>query len=102
MVPTLSVAFMLFDMLFGIFIPVFLAIFFHKKYGCRVLPFWVGCAVMLVFAFCLERLLHTFIYNSQLGEMLKNNIWLNALYGGLMAGVFEETGRLLAMKLVLK
>jgi uncharacterized membrane protein YhfC len=30
------------------------------------------------------------------------NIWLYALYGGLMAGLFEETGRFVAFKTILK
>ena len=33
---------------------------------------------------------------------MQNNIWLYALYGGLAAGIFEETGRFLAMRVVLK
>ena len=33
---------------------------------------------------------------------LRNNIWLYALYGGFMAGLFEETGRYLAFSFALK
>ena len=36
------------------------------------------------------------------GKELTDNIWLYALYGGLAAGLFEETGRLISMKLFMK
>ena len=35
-------------------------------------------------------------------EALTGNIWLYALYGGIAAGVFEETGRFTAMKFWMK
>ena len=34
--------------------------------------------------------------------VIRGNIWLYALYGGLMAGLFEETGRYLAFSFALK
>ena len=37
-----------------------------------------------------------------LGQVLQSNIWLYGLYGGLAAGIFEEVGRFLAFKLVLR
>ena len=33
---------------------------------------------------------------------MQNNIWVLGLYGGLAAGLFEETGRLVAFKMVLR
>ena len=36
------------------------------------------------------------------GEKLTGNIWFFAIYGGLAAGLFEETGRLLSMKIFMK
>ena len=35
-------------------------------------------------------------------EALTGNIWFYALYGGIAAGVFEETGRFTAMKFWMK
>ena len=49
-VPTLSMAFMAADILLGIAVPLAMYLFFRKKYACGRLPFFVGCAVMLVFA----------------------------------------------------
>ena len=67
------------------------------------LPFLAGCSVMLLFAMTLERLMHyVVLVVSPAGAVIQSNVWLLALYGGLMAGLFEETGRFLAFKTVLK
>lgn len=57
---------------------------------------------MLVFAMVLEQIVHNIVLGSATGTVIQGNIWLYALYGSLMAGLFEETGRLLAMRYVLK
>ena len=50
----------------------------------------------------LEQIFHSFILNSDAGKVIQSNIWLYGIYGGLMAGLFEETGRFVAFKTVLK
>lgn len=101
-VPVLSIVFIVLNMLLGIAIPVAAAVFFRKKFGASPVPFFVGCAVMLLFALILEQLVHRAVLNSPIGSIIWNSTWLYALYGGLMAGLFEETGRLAAMKVVLR
>lgn len=98
----LTITFVVMNMLIGIAIPVGLCIYFRRKFRCDFLPFWVGCGVMFLFALVLEQLVHSVVLYSSIGTVIRNNLWLYALYGGLMAGLFEETGRLAAMKLVLK
>ena len=84
-------------------IPVVLCIRYRKRKKADLVPFFVGMAVMFVFALVLESLLHQLVLNVlPVGQTILNNIWLYALYGGLAAGVFEETGRFLAFKTVLK
>lgn len=102
MVPSASVAIMVVDILLGILIPVALLIFFRKKYKTSVKSFFIGCAVMLVFALILEAIVHQLILGSESGSKIRDNVWLYALYGGFMAGLFEESGRFLAMRFVLK
>lgn len=102
MVSTLSIIFMILNMLLGILIPVGLLVFFKKKYRVSVKSFFIGCAVMLLFALILEQIVHAVVLGSQVGSIIRNNIWLYALYGGLMAGIFEESGRFLAMRFLLK
>ena len=57
---------------------------------------------MFLFAFVLEQLVHCVVFGSSIGIGIQNNTLMYALYGGLMAGLFEETGRFLAMHCVLK
>ena len=84
-------------------IPVVLCIYLRKRKKADLVPFFIGMAVMFVFALVLETLLHQLVLTVlPVGQTILNNIWLYALYGGLAAGVFEETGRFLAFKTVLK
>lgn len=101
-VPGLSIFFIVMNMLIGAAIPVILCIAFRKKWRCDFLPFWVGCGVMFLFAFVLEQIVHSVVLSTSAGSVIRNSLWLYALYGGVMAGLFEETGRLAAMKFLLK
>ena len=78
-------------------------LFYYKKKGAQVSPFFVGCGVFVLFALILESLMHNLVLKVlPVGEKIMNSTLLYALYGGLAAGVFEETGRFLAFKTVLK
>ena len=101
-VPTLSMVFMALAALFCFAMPVLLLIYYRKK-GADILPFFVGCAVFVIFAMILEALMHQLVLKVlPVGKTIMGNTLLYALYGGLAAGVFEETGRFLAFKTVLK
>ena len=83
-------------------IPLVLLLYYRKK-GADILPFFIGCAVFVAFALILESLVHNIVLKVlPVGEKIMASTLLYALYGGLAAGVFEETGRLLAFKTVLK
>jgi uncharacterized membrane protein YhfC len=87
----------------GILIPVVLFLVMRFKAHAKAVPFFIGCATFLLFAIVLEQIMHILVLQvSPAGNTIMNNIWLYALYGGLAAGVFEETGRFLAMKFALK
>lgn len=101
-VPTLSIVFMVISCLIAFLVPVGLLLYFRIKKKADILPFFIGCAVMLIFAFVLEQLAHSLILGSAAGIIIQKNTLLYALYGGLMAGLFEETGRFVAFKTVLK
>ncbi len=102
-VPILSIVFMALSGAFGVLLPILLFIYFRKKKHADILPFFVGCGVMLVFALILESIVHQIVLGKlPVGEKILNSTWAYALYGGLMAGLFEETGRFVAFKTVLK
>ena len=101
-VPTLSILFMALAALFAFAAPIVLLIYYKRK-GADILPFFIGCAVFVLFALILEALMHQLVLKVlPVGEKIMGNTLLYALYGGLAAGVFEETGRFLAFKTVLK
>jgi uncharacterized membrane protein YhfC len=93
---------MVFAALAGIAIPVVLLLVFRKKFKASMLAFFTGCAVFVVFALIIEAFLHRLILPSAIGVKIQSSIWLYALYGGMMAGLFEETGRFAAYKTILR
>lgn len=101
-VPTLSIVFMVVIALVGVTIPVVLLLVFRKKNKADILAFIFGCSVFIVFALIIEATLHRLILPSAIGLKIQGNIWLFAVYGGLMAGIFEETGRFTAFKILLR
>lgn len=90
------------NLLLGLVIPAVLYMILKKKFGGNRTAFFTGCAVMFVFAFVLESLVHSVILGGSIGTVITGNIWLYALYGGAMAALFEETGRLTAFRFLLK
>jgi len=102
MVSWLAVSFMIMDMILGIFVPAGLLLYFKKKYRLSSFPFCIGCLTMVLFAMVLEQAVHFLVLQSAAGVIIRGSAALTALYGGLMAGVFEECGRFTAMKFVLK
>lgn len=101
-VPTASIVFMAISCAIAFAIPIALLVYFRRKKGADVFPFFVGCAVMLLFALFLEAQVHSIVLSSGIGAAIRGNIWLYALYGGAIAGLFEETGRFIAFKTILK
>ena len=101
-VPVLSMAFMGISIAGVVAIPIGLMIYLQKKHGCKIRAFLTGCLVMILFAFVLEAMVHNLVLPSALGERIQENVFLYALYGGLMAALFEETGRYLAIRHVLR
>jgi uncharacterized membrane protein YhfC len=100
-VPAISIVAMGIAGALGIAIPLVLLFYFLKK-GADIPPFFVGCLTFFIFALVLEQIVHSVVLSTQAGKTIQANIWLMGLYGGLMAGFFEESGRLLAFKFPLR
>lgn len=101
MVSAPSVAFMGVTLLFVIAAAVIMPVYIKKKYHTAIVPYFIGCGVFFLFALTLEQLVHLVVLKAT-GDAITGNMWLLALYGGFAAGIFEETGRFLAMKFVMK
>ena len=88
--------------LVGIVAPVALAWWLVRKHHARLITILIGAGVFFVFALLLEPVLHQVVLKGPHGDAIMGNTWYYALYGGLAAGLFEETGRFLGMKFLLK
>ena len=102
MVPTANLIVMVVNALLGFAIPVFLVWWAVKKHRANLSTILIGAGVFIVFALVLESIVHQIVLNGPSGAAIQGKTLYYALYGGLMAGLFEETGRFLAMKFLLK
>lgn len=101
MVPVSTITVIVIDIILGILVPVALSWFLIKKYKISLSTVLIGAATFIVFALVLESIVHNIVLNGPRGEAIKGNTFYYALYGGLMAGLFEEVGRYISMKFLL-
>ena len=92
---------MIFSLCIAILLPIALMIIAKIKLKPWFLSVLVGAGTFIAFALVLESLLHNVVLRAT-GDLLTTNVWFRAIYGGLAAGIFEETGRLVAFKTVMK
>ena len=85
-------------------IPVVLIVAWKMRTKKSVIPFWAGVGVFLLFAQGLENIPHLLfvITDNPLSRIVNGNAVIYALYGGLMAGLFEELGRYVAFRFLVK
>ena len=102
MISTGTIVFMLLDLILGFAVPVCLAWWMIRKYKVRLSTILIGAATFIVFALVLEALVHRIVLSGERGALIQGKTLYYALYGGLMAGLFEETGRFLSMKFLMK
>jgi len=101
-VPPATVICMVISAILSFAIPALLAYYLFRKYNCSLKPLLVGALTWIVFARIIEALAHQLILGSAVGATIQGNLILYALYGGIMAALFEEFGRLIVMKTALK
>ena len=101
---TESIAGMAIQGVLMILIPVVLLIIWQKRTHEKIIPIVVGGATWFVFAIILKIAPAYFLLqaNNPLAKTISGNVWLSYLVAAILAGVFEETGRFLAYKFVLK
>ena len=100
-VSTASIFGMAISLILCVGVPTALYIILKVKTKAKFTDMLLGAVTFILFALFLEQILHMLVLNT-LGEKLTGNLWLYVLYGGAAAAVFEECGRLVAMKVFLK
>ncbi len=85
-------------------VPVVLIAIWKMRTRKSLIPFFIGALVFVFFARGLESIPHTFfvLADNPISRVIKGHVFLYALYGGLMAGIFEEMGRYVAFRYLLK
>lgn len=84
----------------SILLPIVLLIVWMRKTKSKIAPFFAGAFTFILFALVLESICHQFflVKDSALSRFVNGNIWAYVLYAAFAAGIFEETGRLIAFK----
>ena len=82
-------------------VPIALFIAGRVKLKARISSFLIGAGTFLLFAMLLEQQLHVLVIQF-CGLNAQSRPWLYYVYAALAAAVFEETGRLIAMKFWMK
>ena len=102
MVSSFSIVMMALCAFLGVAVPIALAWWLVRKHKARWSVILVGAAAFFIAALVLESAVHQLVLNGPGGNAILGNTLYYALYGGLMAGLFEETARFLVMKYYLK
>ena len=103
MVGTLTFIALFFSLACSLVFPVVLCIVFLRKQRPGFIPVLLGMGVFILFVLVLEALMHNLVLaNPGISDFFGKNIWAYALYGGLAAGIFEETGRFLVFRFLMK
>lgn len=89
---------------FGIIFPVALAIWWSKTRKEKVSTILIGAATWFVFAIILESIPKAIFFNPALpiGKTVMGSVVLYTVIGALLAGVFEESGRFIVFKTLLR
>lgn len=84
----------------AVILPGGTAIWWLKTKHEKITTMLLGAATFLVFALVLESIVHAIVFS--VFPSLVDNTLIYMIYGALMAGIFEETGRYLTMRFLLK
>ena len=92
---------MVFSLVVSVGLPIALGIIVYKKTHAKVSSCFIGAGIFVVFALILEQILHVIVLAIMDPDFQSKTV-LFGLYAALAAGLFEETGRLVAMKFFMK
>ena len=99
--PAVTIIVLIAIALMTLLLPLGVMLFLSRRGGTWT-AFLTGAGTFVLFALVLEPILHNLVLRSAAGAVIQGNVLLYGLYGGLAAGLFEETGRFLAFRFVLK
>ncbi|MBP1744938.1 MAG: putative rane protein [Firmicutes bacterium] len=103
MVSNASIAAMVISLVLSAGIPIAAAVWCSSKFKKTLRNILVGAVIFILFVLVLERSMHVYflIVNFET-SMFLDDPWIYAVYGAFAAGIFEETGRFLGFKFLLR
>lgn len=102
MVSSLSIAFMVVSLLIAVLMPIALVVYFYKKQRISLKVVFIGAGVFVVSQLLTRIPLLAYINTQEWYKSMASNVVILAIFLGITAGLFEEVGRYLAMKLFMK
>lgn len=102
MVSSLKIVFMCISMAIDFLLPLFLIIYACKKLKTKFLSVGIGALMFLLFALIIESTLLSLLGTTAFYKDMSKNIIFFGTFAGFSAGLFEETGRLVGFKFLLK
>lgn len=104
MVSNLSIVFMVISLIISLALPIGGIIYLKLKYKVSLKVFFIGMLAFFIAVQILEAPINNFFLNINKGtsEFLLGNPIVYMLYGGFMAGIFEETARFISFKYLIK
>lgn len=100
-VPWINIAAIIISLLVSVGIPMILGLFWENKKDARLSSALKGAGTFVVFALILESIVHNIVIKI-MGQDSFMELPFYAIYGGLAAGLFEEVGRYIVMRLFMK
>lgn len=94
----LTLAVLVFNIILGMVIPSFLFAYCHRNYHGISKAFWTGMATVIFFVYFMESALHNMILPTRIGQVIEGNVFLSAIYGAVLAVIFQEGGKWFAFK----
>jgi len=102
MVSGIKIFFMISSAIISIVLPILLAVLIIKKYKANVEAIVVGGTVFFIFQIILRIPLLNTISSTSWYQNLAGNFLLTSLFLGITAGIFEEVGRFVGYKVLIK
>jgi uncharacterized membrane protein YhfC len=103
MVSNAAVSAMVLSLVLSAGVPIAAAIWCSSKFKKTFRNILAGVLIFILFVLVLERSMHMYflVVNFET-SMFLDNPWIYAVYGAFAAGIFEETGRFLGFKFLLR
>ncbi|MCR5092528.1 MAG: YhfC family intramembrane metalloprotease [Lachnospiraceae bacterium] len=98
--PQSSVNGIIFSFVLCIGLPIALIIYGKVKMKAHIMSAVIGAGCFMLFVMVIEGLVNNAVAGAA-GDLI-NQTWFYAIYGGLAAGIFEETARFIAMRFLMK